>query len=174
MMENNVTRFMAMIDDKTERTAREEEQRANELMRKRGELFNAVTELKPRIADLITLGNYALEHGISIAEERIGYSGTYQDGDFSANRTRHTLGFIYDLPQWNPDRKVMYLGNYYDGNGGWCDRWHFMTNGNRVFDISYEDHESIRIPTIAHLERFLEQFPTFESEFYKHIEKMCK
>ena len=153
---------MAMIDNKVIRENAKEERERIERENKYKDCIYNIKALKPRIDDLIKLANYAKAKGINFNNKGWGCHEGYDTGMFYTNSWSHLVGFV------NNDY-IMYLGI---NAGGACGSISFRTNGEEVF--GYNDNKEIVKPLLGHMERFLNTFDTFESEFYAYIEKRCK
>ena len=162
--DNNMTleERMAMVDNKVIRENAKEERERIERENKYKDCIYNIKTLKPRIDDLIKLANYAKAKGINFNNKGWGSHEGYDTGMFYTNSWSHLVGFVNDVP-------IIYLGI---NAGGACGSTSFRTNGEEVF--GYNDNKEIVKPLLGHMERFLNMFDTFESEFYAYIEKRCK
>ena len=117
-----------------------------------------IRALKPRIDELLTVGNACVQHNIPI-DAMSGYYG-YDNHQFVSEGIRHLVGFIRERDQNTravlPFTKVGKIG------GGACD-WNLKTDGENIIvdgDIEYV------------LKAFLDKFDEFETEFYKYVDKV--
>lgn len=116
-----------------------------------------IRALKPRIDEIIAVGNACKENDIPLSGSgRGGYEG-YDTHQFISNGWSHVVGFIKDS-HIQPFTKVGVVG------GGFCD-WNLETNGDEI--IAEGDVETV-------LKIFLDGFDTFESEFYKYVDEITK
>lgn len=146
---------------------REDEKAAKEreLQRQRAEYIRKIQYLKPRIDELLDVGNACLKHNIPLTGSAWGGHEGYDTHQFFTNCWSHLVGFVE-----NRDNTITHLGIY---AGGACGVYDFITDGIEVYD----QHESTRekaIPSIRHLKRFVEEFDEFESELYKYVDKVCQ
>lgn len=131
-----------------------------ELIRRIEDYKAQIKALKPRIDELIIVGNACVEHGIPLSGKEWGGHEGYDTHQFFSNSWSHLCGFIYECDKETrkplPITKVGKLG------GGACD-WNLITDGVEI-NVSGD---------IAHVLRmFLEQFDEFETEFYKYVDKV--
>ena len=116
-----------------------------------------IRELKPRIDELLAVGNACLENDIPLTSSRWGGHEGYDTHQFISNGWSHVTGFISEGNKL-PFTKVGKIG------GGPC-TWNLKTDGNEII----VDGEVERV-----LKMFLEQFNEFEEEFYKYIDGLTK
>lgn len=119
-----------------------------------------IKALKPRIDELLEVGNACVVHGISLeGKEWGGYEG-YDTHQFISNGWSHLCGFIREYNQTT--RKPMPFTKVGKIGGGACN-YNLTTNGitiNVSGDVEYV------------LKKFLDDFDTFETEFYKYVDKV--
>lgn len=141
----------------------------NFAMKKEEELMNAeelklqriqdykekIRELKPRIDELLEVGNACLEHKIPLTGSGYGCHEGYDTHQFISNGWSHLVGFISEGNN-NPFTKIGKIG------GGACD-WNLTTDGETI-------NVSGNIERV--LKYFLDGFDTFETEFYAYIDKV--
>lgn len=146
---------------------REEEKVAKEraLQQQIEEHIRQVRELKPRIDELIAVGNACLKHNIPLTGSAWGGHEGYDTHQFFTNCWSHLVGFVK-----NNDNTITHLGIY---AGGACGLYDFLTDGFEVYDQHEQSHERVT-PNICHLKEFLEDFDTFESELYKYVDKVTQ
>ncbi len=142
-------------------------------------LVRQIQALKPRIDELLAVGNACLESGIEINK----YGNTpwggreydeYERGTFVTNSISHKVGFAKDWGRNSagPHRFTMLGINA----GGACGAYDFRTNG----DIVCFSHESKQgnfkdaSYDLGDLRGFLRDFDEFESAFYAYVDKMIE
>ena len=113
-----------------------------------------IRELKPRIDELLEVGNACLEHKIPLTGSGYGCREGYNTHQFISNSWSHLVGFISEGN--NPFTKVGKIG------GGACN-WNLTTDGI----IINVDGDIERV-----LKLFLDGFDTFETEFYAYVDKV--
>lgn len=135
---------------------KEEEKINNEMKIKKQieEYKRNIKLLKPRIDELIEVGNACLEHGIKLTGKDWGGHEGYDTHQFFTNSWSHLLGFVYDKNEINC------LGIF---GGGFCD-YHLKTDGDF---IEVEGRSVLYV-----LKRFVNEFDEFETEFYKYVDKV--
>jgi hypothetical protein len=127
--------------------------------------ISQIRKLKPRIDELITVGNACLQHGIELTGHAWGGHEGYDTHQFFTNCWSHLVGFIH-----NKDNTITHLGIY---AGGACGKYDFFTDGVEVYDRHEETCQKVT-PAIYHLKRFVEKFDEFEREFYAYVDKVCQ
>ena len=163
---NNLEKNLAILEKKAARDAEAKNTAKNEEEKEKARLIQEISNLKPRIADLIKIGQKCQDLGIDfpIKNEmsRFGY-----DSRFEADGINHDLGFI------TKNSKIRYLGIK---NGGFDGPWDFYTNGTESFSIANKNYLNgdTGEPTIQDMKKFLKQFDSFESAFYQWIESLNK
>ena len=121
------------------------------------ELKKEVLKLKPRITDLIEVGNACLKNGIKL-DNTVGTTEKYENGYFFSNSWSHLTGFIAD---WNWITGIGKVG------GGAC-HYYLKTDGTTI-DLRGDDDKCKKYV----LKTFLyEEFPRFEKEFYNYIDNL--
>lgn len=116
-----------------------------------------IKALKPRIDELLAVGNACLEHNIPIACRSWGGHEGYDTHHFTTNSWSHLLGFVLagkNLPIY----KLGICG------GGACN-YDLETDGVSI-DVSGD--------VLYVLKRFVQEFDEFEEEFYKYIDEITK
>ena len=116
-----------------------------------------IKTLKPRIDELLEVGNACLVYGIELNGRSWGGHEGYDTHQFISNGWSHVTGFISEGNKL-PFTKVGKIG------GGAC-TWNLKTDGNEII----VDGEAERV-----LKMFLEQFNEFEEEFYKYVDGLTK
>lgn len=134
---------------------------AQKELNQRKELINKIQALKPRIEELINVANACLESNIIIYNDT--QSG-YDKHNFVANAFTHRTGFITKAnPYYHKiNEPIEYLGVL---GGGIC-HYDLKTNGINVI-VSGVDANLV-------MQRFLNEFDTFESEFYNYVDKVVE
>lgn len=153
----------ALIDKKVRATEERAEKRARDIDERKKAALNTISDLAPRINDLISLANYARDKGISLTGyQKFGGHEGYDTDLFITNGWSHLVGFVNTNP-------IIELGIT---AGGACGNIDFRTNGVKTYGITEESHTIVE-PRIEHLEEFVRMFDTFETEFYAYIDKVC-
>lgn len=160
----DINNMMNMIDNKVANDKIKKQAEIDDINRRRIAAENTIRGLKPRIDNLIRLANYAKQNGIKFNKSGIGGHEGYDTGMFYTNGWSHLVGFV-----GNED-VISTMGI---NAGGFCGKIDFRTNGNDIYGLVEGSHEIVE-PLIGHMERFVNTFDTFESEFCKYIEKCCK
>ena len=117
------------------------------------EMIELIKALKPRIQDLILVGNSCVSKGIYIGKLDT-QSTEYRNRYFLADKVTHHLGFDTD-----GHRPIYYLGIL----GGGYDHYNLRTDGN-IVDV---DGEKLYV-----LRKFLNKFDEFEKEFYAYVDRL--
>jgi len=136
--------------------------REAELTREKERSLNKIEEykahiktLKPRIDELLEVGNACLEHGIPLTGSRWGGHEGYDTHQFISNSWSHLVGFISEGKN-KPFSRVGKIG------GGACD-WNLITDGVNI-DVTGSVESVLRY--------FIEDFDEFETEFYKYVDSI--
>ena len=118
-----------------------------------------IKELKPRIDELLAVGNACRENGIPLEGNSIwgGHEG-YDIHQFISNEWSHVTGFISEGSDDKPFTRIGKVG------GGACD-WNLKTDGNTIFVDG-------RIEYV--LKRFLDEFDEFEAKFYEYVDDITE
>ena len=129
----------------------------------KNDLKKKIRDLKPRIEDLIQLGEKCQELKISfpIRNEmfRFGY-----DSCFEADGVNHDLGFI------TKNSQIRYLGIK---NGGFNGPWDLYTDGTEIVSVSNREYDKESAePQNCDMKKFLKQFDSFESAFYQWLKSL--
>lgn len=134
---------------------KEEEQinKENEVVRQIEECKEKIKSFKPRIYELIEVGNACLEHGIKLTGQAWGGHEGYDTHQFFTNSWSHLLGFVYDK------NGINCLGIY---GGGACN-YNLKTDGNFI---------EVEGNVLYILKRFVNEFDEFETEFYRYVDKV--
>lgn len=151
-------------------------QKALEKEKETEKLIAEIKALKPRIKQIIEIGNLCLENNIPIWK-RYGVScndADYKKGVFDTDGIRHQLGFYPN----NHNRTTNRSSHYdYIGYimGGACGNRDFITDGDLIADTPNRNKfaiSSINEPSIKNMKKFLKDFPKFEKAFYDFINKL--
>ena len=114
-----------------------------------------IKTLKPRIDELLKVGNACLVYGIELNGSSWGGHEGYDTHQFFSNSWSHLVGFISD----GKDKPITKVGK----RGGGACNWELETNG-------------IDIEVSGNIERvlkyFIDEFDEFETEFYKYVDKV--
>lgn len=141
---------------------RDDEQMAKE-MRTRIEIEKYKEEiraLKPRIDELLAVGNACMEHGIPLEGRAWGGRENYGTHQFISNSWSHVVGFIAQYDQ--KARKYLPFTKVGVRGGGAC-HWDLETDGVR-FDVSGD--------VLWVLKHFVEGFENFETKFYAYVDSV--
>ena len=116
--------------------------------------------LKARIDELVEVANACVNNGIPIEGRAWGGRESYETHHFVSNSWSHLCGFIREYDKGTrqnlPITKVGIIG------GGACN-FNLKTDGV-IVDVSGDEAYVLK--------RFLESFDTFETEFYKYVDKV--
>lgn len=134
-----------------------------ELARKHEECKVKIRALKPRIDELLEVGNACLENNISLEGKEWGGHEGYDTHQFITNSWSHLLGFVAEYDQIARKRKPFKSVGIY--GGGACD-YNLITDG---ITIKLDGNSTLHV-----LKRFVDEFDKFESEFYAYVDKVCK
>ena len=125
------------------------------------ELTEEIKTLKPRIQELIEVGNACLVNGIALTGQAWGCHEGYETHQFITNCWSHLVGFVQ-----NGKSAIFELGI---NAGGACGEWDFRTDGNKVYDI-HEETKEHRKASLGHLQKFINKFDEFETTFYEYVD----
>lgn len=117
------------------------------------EYKDVIRSLKPRIDELLEVGQACYDNGIELSGGRWGGHEGYDTHQFFTNGWSHLTGF------YGTDFK--YVGK---AGGGACN-WDLKTNGDEIIVSGSEEYI---------LKKFIEQFDEFETEFYKYVDKITQ
>lgn len=146
---------MSRIDNITNFAKRKEEERVKDetdRLNRIEEYKSKIRELKPRIDELIEVGNACKKHGISLTGSSWGGHEGYDTHQFFSNSWSHLVGFI-------GGRTIKEVGKI---GGGACD-WNLTTDGVNI-------NVSGNVEYV--LKAFLDNFDEFETEFYNYVDKV--
>lgn len=120
-----------------------------------------IRSFKPRIDELLAVGNACLEHNIPLEGRGFGCHEGYDTHQFITNGWSHLLGFVkvYDRNA----RKILPFTKLGIEGGGAC-YFDLKTDGVTV-EVSGKE-------TLYVLKKFVENFDDFETEFYKYVDKV--
>lgn len=152
---DNIAKFAQKRDD----DAAEKKRKSLERIEQYKEQIKA---LKPRIDELLKAGNACRENKISLTGSAFGGHEGYDTHQFISNGWSHLCGFISEYSNENGNRQYMPFTKIGIIGGGYCD-FNLKTDGVNIEvegDIEYV------------LKRFLENFDSFESEFYRYVDKI--
>ena len=142
---------------------RNEEQIAKEIatMKRIEEYKETIKSLKPRIDELIIVGNACMKNDIPLTGKAWGGHEGYDTHQFFTNCWSHLLGFVAVFDQnTRKQLPITKLGIY---GGGCCD-YNLVTDGETI-EIVGKDVAFV-------LKRFVDEFDKFETEFYKYVDKV--
>lgn len=137
-----------------------EEKNKKELKQKNIERYKQnIKELKPRIDELIEVGNACLQYNIPLTGKAFGGRESYETNQFITNGWSHLLGFVTEINPINNSKYFDKLGIF---GGGACN-YNLTTNGEKI-------EVSGNIEYV--LTRFIEEFDEFEIKFYEYVDKI--
>ena len=165
---NRVDKIKAYKTQQEERAIQENIQKENTQQ----VLMQKVCALQPRIAELIETANACLANGIEI--DRYGkrfdhYYDRYEHGSFFTNGISHRVGFVKKGCASSSVQTVVEMGI---NAGGACGHYNFRTDGKSVYSVNEDDSSDIVSPNIHYMERFLQEFDTFETAFYNYVDNI--
>ena len=142
---------------------REEEKMSKEQLRLQQieEYKERIKALRPRIDELLEVGNACLEHDIPLTGEAWGGHQGYDTHQFITNGWSHLLGFVQNRDM--DTRKLLPFNKLGIWGGGCCD-YNLETDGIIVNALGSD--------TLYVLKRFVNEFDEFENEFYKYVDKV--
>ena len=128
-------------------------------------LRNQITNLSPRIHELIKTANILIDYGFYKDFLYTGGKNNYKG--FCSESWKHHVGFI---PDFINGKKIKYMGII---NGGACGEHDFLTNGTETFMTTAN---SSSVPSdmelnVSNAKRFIESFDDFENRFYKGLDE---
>ena len=139
--------------------------REAELTREKERSLNKIEEykahiktLKPRIDELLEVGNACLEHGIPLTGSRWGGHEGYDTHQFFTNSWSHLVGFVAEFK----NGKQNLLTKVGKAGGGACN-FNLITDGETI-------NVSGNVEYV--LKAFVDDFDEFETEFYKYVDKV--
>lgn len=127
-------------------------------------LIEQIRSLKPRIDQLLDVGNACRDAEIPLTGQAWGGYEGYDTNQFVTNCWSHLVGFV------NPN-KAYPITEMGINAGGACGEWDFRTNGVQVYELSERTHAT-QDPQIGHMRRFLKEFDHFEESFYSYVDKL--
>lgn len=135
---------------------KEEEKINNEMKIKKQieEYKRNIRLLKPRIDELINVGNACRKYDIKLTGKAWGGHEGYDTHQFMTNSWSHLLGFVH-----NGNNDFNCLGIF---GGGACD-YNLKTDGNFI---------EVEGNVLHILKRFVNEFDEFETEFYNYVDKV--
>ena len=155
---------MSRIDNIAKFAQRKEEEKIakeNSIVNQIEEYKAKIRTLKPRIDELIMVGNACLAHNIPLEGRSFGCREGYDTNQFITNGWSHLLGFVkaYDK---DTRRQLPFTRLGIEG-GGAC---YFNLETDGVI-VEVSGKESLYV-----LKRFVDGFDIFETEFYKYVDKI--
>ena len=150
---------------------KEEEKRAEDIkiINETTRLITAIQALKPRIDEIIEVGNACQKHNIPMHGKAWGGHEGYDTHQFYTNSWSHLVGFVGN-PHFRTQPTITMLGI---NGGGANGKYDFRTDGMNV----YEEHEDTKeriLPTVYHMKKFLDKFDEFEREFYAYVDEVTQ
>lgn len=148
---------MSRIDNIAKFAQKKEEEQINKEMEKKQKIYyynERIKSLKPRIDELLAVGNACLEHGIPLTGQAWGGHEGYDTHQFITNSWSHLLGFVANKNL--PFTKLGIMG------GGACN-FDLRTDGE-ITNVSGD--------ILWVLKKFVDGFDTFEKEFYEYVDKI--
>lgn len=160
---------IAMINGKRDRVAEQEAKKAQETALLSDELEMKIYRLRERIENVIHVCN-ALRLNEFLYNIRIGYDDRRlrkygYDGGICADGFHHHVG-VYGNRRY-PSDQIEWIGFK---AGGACGYWDFYTDGVMVADVHEETGKRQRA-SVKHMEKFLEEFPKYESALYAWVDE---
>lgn len=151
----------------------EKQERIKKTNIEREKLINEIKKLKPRIQNIIEIGNFCIDNNIDIGQRTLS-SQKYKKNQFETDGVGHQLGFYsYGINNniWRGEfNHYKYIGY---SMGGICGDKDFITNGDLVANCKHDHPENIvEQISIYHCKDFLKDFPIFEKAFYDFINKL--
>ena len=146
---------MSRIDNIVNYAQKEEEKKITKeitTQQKIEDYKDRIRALKPRIDELIEVGNACAIHGIPLTGKEWGGHEGYDTHQFITNSWSHLLGFV-------GDKNITRLGIF---GGGACN-YNLTTDGENI-EVSGEIYYILK--------RFIKEFDTFETEFYKYVDNL--
>ncbi len=129
-------------------------------------LVEQIQQLKPRIDQLLEIGNACRDAQIPLTGRAWGSREGYDTNQFVTNSWSHLVGFV-DHGTYYPLTQLGING------GGACGVWNFRTNGVQVYEEHEHTTETLE-PQIGHMKRFLNEFDKFEKSFYDYVDKLVE
>lgn len=126
-------------------------------------LVAQIRALKPRIDELLEVGNACLANGIPMEGKAFGGHEGYDTHQFITNGWSHLLGFVSDR-ELNTRKQLPFTKLGIHG-GGAC-YYNLETDGVTV-DVSGKEANYV-------LSRFVKEFEKFENEFFKYVDKVIE
>jgi len=117
-----------------------------------------IRELKPRIDELLKVGNACLEYGIPLTGKAWGGHEGYDTHQFFTNSWSHLVGFVAEFK----NGKQNLLTKVGKAGGGACN-FNLITDGETI-------NVSGNVEYV--LKAFVDDFDEFETEFYKYVDKV--
>ena len=154
--ESNVSTMNRINNIKKFAQKKEEEKINNEMkIEKQIEEYKRnIRLLKPRIDELINVGNACRKYGIKLTGNTWGGHEGYDTHQFMTNSWSHLLGFVH-----NGNNDFNCLGIF---GGGACN-YNLKTDGNFI---------EVEGNVLYILKRFINEFNEFETEFYNYVDKV--
>lgn len=140
-------------------------------------LVQQIRALKPRIDELLAVGNACLGNGIELDYYGACFdrsADSYERGTFITNSISHRVGFVRDWGLY--DRGHHQFTMLGINNGGACGHYDFRTDGERVYFVNEDDRTDVKNSSfkIGDLKGFLQKFDVFESAFYAYVDKVIE
>ena len=121
-----------------------------------------IRALKPRIDELLEVGNACLEHNIPLEGKAWGGHEGYDTNQFITNSWSHLLGFVAYRSPSNRNKIVFkQLGIM---GGGACN-YNLKTDGTTI---------EVDGDVLWVLKHFVEKFDEFEREFYSYVDSVVE
>ena len=140
---------------------KEQEQTAKEIAKIRQiEEYKAIIKsFKPRIDELLAVGNACLKHNIPLEGRAWGGHEGYDTNQFVSNSWSHLVGFVMEYEQ---DTKRPVFKRVGKLGGGACN-YNLKTDGETI-EVSGD--------VLGVLKSFVDRFDQFETEFYKYVDSI--
>ena len=171
-----ITGKRASLDDADAKKKQEQENRTQDLI-------DEIISMGDRIKAVIEIGKHLQRNHLLPKEGWDSYDKPLKkygyDGAMRAEGIYHHVGFMARYSRvWADDSEpVCYLGIE---NGGANGKWDFYTDGTEVFHMHEKDYDHksevrpTKTPSIYDLEKFVREFPKFESALYAWIDNGMK
>ena len=163
-MDMNTNDRLAMLENALEKERIQQELEDQKKLKEQNRLFEQILALGPQIEELIKLGNAVLHAGKMPYVDSL-YEEDNMDKVFIANGWSHRVGF---MGRPNKQEDTIYHVGFY--SGGACGPWNLFVNQNEEFE-RHEDTKKMRIPSIEHMQKFINEFDDFEKRFYIWFDK---
>ena len=126
-----------------------------------------------RVGEVLQVGDYLVSKQVEFpkAYEVAGFGYGTGSYDFMADGFYHALGFSCEREAGRKEYTGTALAIY---AGGACGPWDFFFDGDEAWLRHNRTHEYNldHVAMMTDMERFLSEFPVFESAFYKWVDSL--